>query len=375
MVYILININEFCKPGESMLSKRLQLARKAAGLSLRELAERVSLSHTAIDKYEKGEAKPSSDILLKLAKVLKVRIEYFFRPDLLSDQQLSFRKHNDIPQKHLDMITHQVIEKIERWLELEKLFPSASIPFLSIDLPEKISNLEEIEYAAESVRNVWKLGMGPISDLIDTFKMQGIRVFTFSINDLNNANEYPFDGIYTLHESIPIIAINENFPGDRQRFTLVHELAHLILDNRLSNEIDTEKACNRFAGAFLFPKDSVLKELGEFRSSIELKELDLLKHEFGVSMLCILHRAEELNVISKKYFDKMYKMFKTKGWYTQEPGNPYPKETTHFFEQFVFRALAEECLGESKAAELLDISLVEFRNIRAMRSKDASAHQ
>ena len=60
-----------------MFNTRLHRARKAAGLSLRELGERVGVSHASIKKYEDGDAMPSSDILLQLARALQVRTEYF----------------------------------------------------------------------------------------------------------------------------------------------------------------------------------------------------------------------------------------------------------------------------------------------------------
>lgn len=358
-----------------MFCKRLFQARKAAGMSLRDLGDQIGVSHAAIKKYEDGKAKPSSDILLKLAKALQVRTEYFFRPDLMPAlTEIKFRKHKDFPQKQLDVITHKIIEKIERRIELENLFPKAATPFLEIEnMPLSIMNNQQIEQVAEIIRNQWKLGIGPIPDLIDTLEMHGIRVFTIKLNKTELVKK--FDGLHTIVNKIPIIVINDNDPGDRQRFTLAHELAHLIFNNKLNEDMDEENACNVFAGAFLFPKESVLKELGENRTAIELKELDLLKHEFGVSMLSILHRAEELQIITKSTFDNLYRLFKNKGWYTQEPGKQYPRETAHFFNQFVFHALAEDCISESKAAELLSLPLTDFRRMRAMEGKDANTHQ
>jgi len=64
-----------------MFSKRLKQARKAAGLSLRALGDKVGVSQAAIKKYEDDLSKPSSDKLMKLAKALGVRSEYFFIPD------------------------------------------------------------------------------------------------------------------------------------------------------------------------------------------------------------------------------------------------------------------------------------------------------
>ena len=62
-----------------MIGQRLYRARKAAGLSLRDLGARVGLTHAAIKKYEDEQATPPSTTLLKLARALNVRTEYFFR--------------------------------------------------------------------------------------------------------------------------------------------------------------------------------------------------------------------------------------------------------------------------------------------------------
>ena len=43
--------------------------------------------------------------------------------------------------------------------------------------------------------------------------------------------------------------------------------------------------------------------------------------------------------------------------------------------QLVFHALGEDYIGESKAAELLKMSLTEFQTIRALEGSNAAAHQ
>ena len=85
----------------------------------------------------------------------------------------------------------------------------------------------------------------------------GVRVFIIDYE------EKMFDGLATLINDQPIIVISSRWPGDRQRFTLAHELGHFILPNILSKNIDEEKACNRFAGAFLLPKETLIQEMGK----------------------------------------------------------------------------------------------------------------
>jgi transcriptional regulator with XRE-family HTH domain len=106
-----------------MRHTRLQQARKATGLSLREVAERVGVSHAAIKKYEDGETIPSSDMLLKLSQALNVRVAYFFRPQTVLLNGLEYRKHSALPKKRLNAITHAVIDQVERRMALESLFP------------------------------------------------------------------------------------------------------------------------------------------------------------------------------------------------------------------------------------------------------------
>lgn len=358
-----------------MLNQRLQRARKAAGLSLRDLGAAIGLSHAAIKKYEDGVATPTSDVLIKLARTLNVRTEYFFRPENVVLDGVEYRKRSSLPQKRLDAITHEILDQIERRLELENLFPSPPVKAFSIPdgLIPQISNFDDIEDLVNQVRDVWDLGLDPIPDLIDVMETQGIRVFMVD-GDADNK----FDGLAAHVGKMPIVVVGRNWPGDRQRFTLAHELGHLLLDGRLAEDLNEEKACDRFAGAFLFPKQSVIRELGAHRNAIEIKELGLLKEEFGLSMAGILYRALNLGIISQAYRDSQSRFFGMKGWNRKEPGLMYPSEKAHIFEQLIFHALAEDYIGESKAAELLNLPLSQFRKLRSMESEvapDAIAYQ
>ena len=355
-----------------MIGQRLYRARKAAGLSLRDLGARVGLTHAAIKKYEDEQATPPSTTLLKLARALNVRTEYFFRPETVTLDRIEYRKRSTLPKKRIETIEHEVIDQIERRIELENLFPSPPIvPFTPVrELPELVSNLAQIEDAAEAVRKAWDLGYNPIPDLIDVLETHGIRVFMI------DANADPkFDGLAASVNQMPIIVIGSNWPGDRQRFTLAHELGHLMLGDQLADDINEEIACNRFAGAFLIPRQSVTQELGAHRNYIEPKELALLKEEFGLSMAGILYRARDLGIISPAWRDNQAKLFRIKGWHLTEPGKPYPPEKAHVFEQLIFHALGEDYIGESKAAELMKMSLTTFQTVRALESSDAATHQ
>src|SRR5690625_5969947 len=82
-----------------MIGERIKRARGASGLSLRNLAEQVGVSHAMIKKYEDNQTMPSSDTLLRIAKTLNVRVEYFFRPASVTLDGIEYRKRADTPKR------------------------------------------------------------------------------------------------------------------------------------------------------------------------------------------------------------------------------------------------------------------------------------
>ena len=262
------------------IGARLARARKAAGLSLRSMAQATNVSHAMIKKYEDGLATPSSDTLLKCAKTLGVRTEWFFRPDSVELEGVEFRKRASLPQKRINALKHQILEYVERRVELDKLLPnSPTDSFRRVErIPDVVHSLDEVEIVAEMVRSAWNLGCDPILDLIGQLEERGVWVFVLS------TGEQRFDGLSATADDYPVMVIGADWPGDRQRFTLAHELGHLMLEGRLDNAVPVEAACNRFAGAFLFPKKEAYRLLGSSRHHLEARELATLKGQFGLSM-------------------------------------------------------------------------------------------
>lgn len=355
-----------------MLGERIKWARKGAGLSLQSLGEAVNLTKTTISKFERGQQTPSSQQLIALAKAMQVRTEYFFRPQRLDIGQVEYRKRANTPQKLLDRIKTDVLEQAERWEELLSFYPQPPIaPFaLPVTLPARIQTLDEVEVVAEAMQDAWQLGRNPIPDMIDTLEAHGLLVIVTDKDD-----SAKFDGLAGTVNHKPMVSIGSAWPGDRQRFTLAHELGHLVLGGCLAEGLDEEKACHRFAGAFLLPRQAVTAHFGAHRTALEWQELYLLKHEFGISMGAGLYRLRDCSVISDSLLNKMWKNYSAQGWRKQEPNKAYPTEQTVLFKQLVYRGLAEDYFGESKAAELLGISLIEFHRQRKLGGVNATADQ
>ena len=346
-----------------MIGDRIERARNAAGLSQRALAEKIELSAMAISKYERDEVAPGSDVLLRLAKALGVRVEYSFRTQSVELEGVEFRKRGSLSKGDERRIVADVQDRLERWIALDEIFPpDESMRFALLkQLPDHIDSMERVEEVALAVRDAWELGHNPIPDFVDTLEGHGIRVIVTPY-----IGKERFDGLAARVGDMPVIAIGREWPGDRQRFTLAHELGHLMLHGRLSDDLNEEKACDRFAGAFLVPNTIVIEALGAKRHWLEPRELLLLKQEYGLSMAGWAFRARDMGVLSKTTCGKYYGFMRKRGWDKEEPGPQYPPETSRLFEKRIYHALAEDWVGEPRAAELLGIALSELRACRNM---------
>lgn len=342
-----------------MIGVRLRQARVSSGLSLRELSSRIDnfVSAQMIHKYELNKARPSSEVLIRLAKALGIKVEYFFRPEHISVNlgQPSYRKRASVSEKRLKSLRAQAKGWIEKYLEVESLFGAAgSVP---INLPEnkfrRIKNTKDVEELAISLRNTWNIGLDSIENLTELLEDRGAKVVMLE-------SERDFDGLSCwANNNIPVILIKKGLPGDRQRSNLAHELGHLIME--VFSKKDEEKAAYRFSGAFLVPRDVAYQELGQKRSHLDIGELNMLKKKYGMSMQQWIYRAEDLDIITPSKAEQMFRLFRIEGWYKKEPGFEVPSEEPGRFKRILFRAVSERLISPVRASELLGLPFNDFR--------------
>lgn len=336
--------------------ERLKSARKMSGLSMEALSERAGQAVTkqAISKYEKGLMNPGSDALIALSRALGVKSDYFFRSQKVSLGELEFRKKSKLGHKEEERVKYRTLDFLERYLEIEDIIGDKAI-FKNPLSDTNVLDPEDAEKAALEVRRKWKLGEAPVSNLMELLEDKGIRIYAIE------TGEY-FNGISAWAEDIPVIAVRKQDDLLRKRFTISHELGHILLKIHEKNDQKArEKLCHTFAGAFLLPKRAIRAELGEQRTKIALRELKKIKGIYGISIQAIMARAKHLGIISNYTYRNFCITVNTRGWKTEEPGEYLGKEHANRFDHLVYRAAAEEIITFSRAAELLNLPLSEFR--------------
>jgi len=343
------------------IGQRIKQARKSGNLSMRDLAERAQISPMAISKYERDQDTPSSGVLLRLAQSLDTSIDFFFRPMTATVTLQAYRKHAILGKKEQDAIQMRIQEWLERYMETEELFPGEHHP---ITLPSyDVRSIQQVEDAAASLRQAWNLGLDPIENITQLLEDQGIKV------GLVDGFEH-FDACTFLANCVPVIVSMADLPGDRQRFNLAHELGHLVLC--IIGELDPEDAPHRFVGAFLVPAEVAQFELGSRRSMLDINELYLLKHKYGLSMQAWIFRARDLEIITPSTAKQLFKLFRANGWHRREPGKDYSSEKPLRMERLIYRALAEDLISRSKAQDLLGAPLQKHWMTEILQSDDVS---
>lgn len=338
------------------IGERLKMARQTRGLSQRDLAEKAGVSAMAISKYERDQDTPGSGPLLRLAQTLNVKVEYFLRPVGITLSIPAYRRRAAVRTKDQETVMGQTQEWLERYLDVESLFNDV-LGYRAPNIRRAVLTLDEVERVAEDLRAAWNLGLDPIESMVQVLEGQGIKAGVLEGVEGFDALTlwaYPQAG----GEPIPVVVVKRDLPGDRQRLSLAHELGHLVLEPRPG--LDEEKAAYRFAGAFLIPAVMARAELGIRRQHLDLYELHLLKHKYGVSMQALIYRAKDLGIITEVLATNLFRTFRQSGWHRQEPGDPFPTQTTDRMKRLVLRALAEDVISPARATELLGMPLAQF---------------
>lgn len=123
----------------------------------------------------------------------------------------------------------------------------------------------------------------------------------------------------------PAIVFSKTESGDRLKFSLAHELGHLVMHlPELNRDIKTlEKEADQFAGEFLFPEKSARSEL---IPPITLKNLIPLKNKWGLSLQALIRRSYDLDIISNRQYKYLNQQISIKKWKQKEPAFGVPIE-------------------------------------------------
>ncbi len=163
---------------------------------------------------------------------------------------------------------------------------------------------QKAEKIAESIIDVIGIPEPSLEDVLKWFEFN--FDYSFEIKLANLASQ-KLSGM--VHGNGPAgsykILINKDESIERQRFTLYHELGHLVqgeallygcFDGDVTNQKEEERFCNRFAAAMLMPQDSFRSVWNSTYHENKYIKRFVISERYGVSKRAVDNRARDLGL-------------------------------------------------------------------------------
>jgi Zn-dependent peptidase ImmA (M78 family)/DNA-binding XRE family transcriptional regulator len=300
-----------------MIGERIRLAREACRLTQEELAHNAEVSQGAVSAFEAGRLlEPSREAIEQIAAATAFPVSFFYAgplPDLPDGHYRRLLRGTSKVDKQVRAQVRQIVEVIQRG-EASLRLPPVSLEPLRNKEPLTPATIEQ---AASDTRRA--IGVGerdPIPNVMRAAERAGVVVVRLpnETEDHDGFSAWPDLGL----DGRPVLAVVGGKSGDRDRFTVAHELGHLILHTArpVAEPKIAEQEANRFAGALLVPAEPATDAL---RRPITLRTLMALKATFGISIAAGAQRARDLELITAEQFLSLRKQLSARHWLHSEP--------------------------------------------------------
>lgn len=299
--------------------ERLKMARVYRGLTVAELAEKADCLRQTVSMYESGKTKPSDNAtVVRLATALNFPMKFFVENNVpISTGSTYFRALLTTNKKYRAEQTQKMefLALIYAFLQEYIDFPDLRLPDFSGCTPEE---------AAAKLREEWKLGKGPIDNLIHVVEHHGILVTSFStstddIDAFSQMVDINGKEVYLIGYS------NNKNSAARIHFDIAHELGHICL-HEWNEDVEAfdrtefkerEDEANRFASAFLLPEESFKADAS--MAPLRIPYYTELKRRWKVSIQAMSRRAYKLGLTSMDEYQITIRTLQRRGMRKDEP--------------------------------------------------------
>jgi Zn-dependent peptidase ImmA (M78 family)/DNA-binding XRE family transcriptional regulator len=331
----------------------LRLARQRLGFTQKAAAARVGVAQPVLSRFENGPAEPDDAFLHKAASAYNVPREFFDLRDPVYGPPVSvhpmLRAKADISARDLDMVVSEMnlrVMYVRRFLDAVDYAPTIELPSLEV---EQYGSADRV---AGVVRAHWGVPSGPLKNLTALVERSGVIVGT---SDFSGAS---ISGMtFRVPGQPPLVLLNRNHPADRMRFTLAHELGHLVMHRLPTAEMEDE--ANAFASALLMPEREMREALSGRRITLEV--LAALKPEWRVAMQALLMRAKALGYLSDNQNRYLWQQISARGWRMREPSElDFPHEQPTVLKAIIKAHLSDLGFSMSELSRLVPLYESEF---------------
>jgi Zn-dependent peptidase ImmA (M78 family)/transcriptional regulator with XRE-family HTH domain len=310
----------------------IRMARDARAVTQAKLCTALDLTQGALSKIETGLLPFPNDRIEKLCQALRYPQTFFAQSWLYESAPARlYRRRKSVAQgalaqraAQMNIMKHQLAALLRSVEPIQRRFPCYE--------PESFRG--GAAAVAVKVREEMRLPPGPIGNLTQLLERSGVVIvpFHFGMRQIDACADW-IDGQ-------PVIFLADHLCSSRQRFTLAHEFAHLVMHQRWEDTSDAQ--ADSFAGEFLLPKAEIKSQL----LPMTLKRYMQLKCYWRVSIAALLKQADLIGVGSGYQRRQMWQLLSARGYRLAEPGEDLlPREESETLRNLV--ALHKRDLGYS----------------------------
>ena len=333
-------------------TEMLILGRELRGLTQTELSKITTIKQAHISRYEAGlRTVPDKDVTT-IAEALNLPTSFFYRFGQrygVEASELYHRKRQAASiadLKRLDAQINRVRLDVQLLSESVDVDSPYSIPF------QEVNDEWDTERIASRVRAAFKLPSGPVKHLIKTLESAGCIIVFYAFNtDKVDAL------VQWVKPGVPIILVNDALPADRLRFTLAHELGHMVMHRNPEGD-DIEAQANDFASAFLMPADDIVSQF----QPISLPHLAQLKLYWKVSIQAMIVRSFKLRIITERQYRSLNEQISKLGYRKHEP-NQFPSEEPELLKRMLNVFIGDFDYTLAELGQLLHMPIDELQQI------------
>lgn len=337
----------------------ISLAREYRELTQGELAKKIGVTQSAVAQIENGNATAAGeDTYEKIADVLSFPESFFLQEGIkigFGSSSVYYRKKASLTaadRKRIQSLVNLNRLGLLKMLDAVFIKPKLPLPRCDIeaygDSPSKVASV---------IRAAWNLPDGPIDDLTSLVEKAGIIVIEcdFGTKEMDGTCVW-------LADMQPLIFLNKLLPPDRYRFTLAHELGHLVMHDIPHETMEDE--ADEFAGELLMQSIAFKAAASAFGGRPTLKHLAQLKPYWKVSIAAMIENLYRLKMISAEVRRSLYIMMSNSKILRNEP-QPFPKETPKLIQKVYASAIIDGGFDDTAAPDFLKLPSDVFKRIFA----------
>ncbi len=300
---------------------RLVALRELFELRLLDLAETLDVGAPFLSKVEKGHKPLPEALMIRAAAKYELPISFFtIAPPAIDEGVQTFKKN-----ARATVRDEKRVSRLHK--EATRLFRTASeaTNYRTLELPDLADDeFEDAERLAAAMRQAFGIqGDGPVLNAIRALERHGIGVIDALGDTAMERARQDHAGISMPHASAtrPLVALVAELEGAEKRFTVMHELGHVLMDRDIAAPVlrrrdAVERRADRFARAMLLPAAEMKRSISP---SLNLHGYLAIKAEFGVRVDMIVKRGEELGLIDQHRAKSLYIQRSSAGWGQHEP--------------------------------------------------------